>query len=280
MRTDLICTAALSLAMAACHRESPRPAVRATAARQATPAPSSNDAHLSNDAAIELANAFQREGSPANIDGNTVRASGHALTTHVQIAQVIADDVTTAALDVAVDLDGRPTEAFHVTAIAHDRDREEALAHAIREWAVGYALPIVHAVRSTHTSLEAHDAGATFTLHLGPYNVYPGPIGARGELPVDWDARTAGMHAALLARIEPGLHEILPEQNFQAEPFHALRFTVHVRAGVVGEGDCRVDNVPNERLCELIREYEWPSSPNETDGYIVKQYYVLVRPPR
>ncbi len=261
----------LALSLTACPRDTSRPAP--TRAASPVPVPPRGDPRLSADAASELAGAFQRAGSPASVDANTVRVLGRVITAHVQIVQVIAEEVTTAVLDVALDLDGRPEEAFHVTSIAHDQNREEALQHAIREWAVAYALPTVAAMRLASGLVDPPDAHSAGTFRLGPFNVVAGPIGARGETPVDWDARTVGMHAALLGHIEPALAQLVPADR--AQGFHALRFTLHLRGGRVGESDCRVDNAPSERLCEAVREYPWPHATDETDGYIVKQYYVL-----
>lgn len=270
----IIAPIALVVSLSACPRDASRPPpARRVGSTTAPGTAPTGDPRLSANAATELASALQRAGSPASVDGATVRAAGRTITSRVQIAQVIEEEVTTAVLDVALDLDGRPEEAFHVTSIAHDRNREEALQHAIREWAVACAMPTATALRIASGAIDLPDARAAGSIRLGPYDVIAGPIGARGEVPTDWDARTVGMHAALLGHIEPSLAQLIPPAR--AAGFHSLRFTLHVRAGRVDESDCRVDNASSERLCEAVREYPWPRSADETDGYIVKQYYVL-----
>jgi hypothetical protein len=238
------------------------------------PAATEDDADLTRDLASELARAFQRESVPASVEGTRVRALDHVFTAHARVLQVIEEEMATAAIDVAFDLDGRPEEAFHVTAIAHDRNRAEALQHAIREWSVANGIPMVQAMRPRDA---ASSDGGVRALRLGRYDVFAGPMGARGEVPPDWDARANGINAALVARLEPELARLLPES---ASRYRGLRYTMHIRGGAGGEGDCRVDNVENEHLCELIRTYAWPHIEGETEGYIVKQYLVLTSPAR
>jgi hypothetical protein len=270
-------------AIPACRRNRATPPPPANPPTPAAPAADEDDPDLTRDLAAELARAFQRESVPATADGTRVHVGNHDLTAHARVLQVVSEEVTTAAIDVSLDLDGRPEEAFHVTAIAHDRSRADALQHAIREWSVANGIPIVRAMQPRE-ALTA-DAGSGM-LHIGPYDVFPGPMGARGEVPADWDAQTNRITAALVARIEPELGGLLATNSSDHQPaprasrYRGLRFTMHVRGGVGGEGDCRVDNVENEHLCELIRTYAWPHVEGESDGYIVKQYFLLTAPSR
>ena len=256
------------LCVSACKRESPRPSPQ----RQAPAAPAiPDDPQVSHDIATELSNAFQREAVTAVANGATVRVLDHTITAHggIDSVEAVSDDATVAALAVSLDIDGRSEPAFHVTSIAHDRNRNEAIAHAVREWSVAFAMPFVRALRNAPTD-----------AHVANYRLYPGPIGARGEVPPDWDAQSSHIASELVGRLDGAADELLalPEgQRASDRPFHAIRFTVHVQGGTGVEGDCRVDNVPNERATALIRSYPWPRAAGETNGYIVKQYLLLAR---
>jgi hypothetical protein len=83
------------------------------------------------------------------------------------------------------------------------------------------------------------------------------------------------MHRGFLSRIEPAIDELIPPPRRSG--FHSLRFMFHVRNGAAGEGECRVDGAPSERLCQLVREFPWPPGQNE---YLFRQYYVLAGPPQ
>jgi hypothetical protein len=212
----------------------------------------------------------------------TVSIEGHTLTVHVTPGQIVDEgDHTVVGIDVTVDLNGRPEEAFHVAAIGMDLNRTEAFAHAVREWLVGAGIPMVDAIRgaAAHGTAPAPIAdggtGPTAPLQLGALPVFAGPTGVRGNPPAGWERGTAEMHRALLTRIEPGLDELIPPARRRG--FHSLKVMMHVRNGSGGEGDCRVDGMPNERLCQLVREFPWPAGESE---FIFRQYYVLAAPAR
>lgn len=186
-------------------------------------------------------------------------------------------ELTFGAIDVHLEIDGQRNDVFRTTSFAIDSNREEALQRAIREWNVSCGLAIVDALRSSDTHAppaEGSDASAASRpppLPLGPYTAYPGPTGTRGDVPPGWRANTPEVHAEMLRPVVLALDELIPAE--QRPGFHTLKITLHVRNAAAGEGDCRIDSRPSERLCELMRQYHWPPS---AEGFLFKQYYVLV----
>lgn len=290
--TVILLTTASVLGPTACRGGSPPPVPSRTAAGAGGPAtaadrltaaagPAAVDPGLSNDVANELYNALRRIGVTATQERNTVRFSGHTIVATTRVEQVIEQgDHATAAINVALELDGQPAEAFHVIAIGIDANRAESLQRAVREWGVGYCIPTVEALQAAgvvpgtvQASLPPDAMAPVVTYTLGPYRVFPGPTGVRGDEPEGWNSGSAEMHRAFFRVFEPALRELIPPAR--ARGFHSLKLTLHVRNGAAGEGDCRVDGAPSDRLCQLARAYPWPAGPNE---YIFKQYYVLAQP--
>jgi hypothetical protein len=283
----ILTTAALGagLAPSGCARVPRARARPAAPALVAPPGASESDPALAIRGAAQLALALRTEGfQDATPEGDMVRVQGHALGLRVGVDQVIEEgDHTTAAVHVAVAIDGRLAEALRVEAIGIDKDRTEAVEHAIREWGVGYGIPIADALRylwgrsSSTTAREstaspsppATETGAA-GLTLGAFRVFPGPTGVRGEPPAGWRGGTPTMHRALLARVEGALRDVLPDPG---SGLHALKLALHVRDGASDAGDCRVDATPSEALCRAAREGPWPAGPSE---FLVKQFYVLV----
>jgi hypothetical protein len=209
-------------------------------------------------------------GTHATVQGQTVVTAQHAIEAAAQEDQVLPHgDAVLAAITVRLNLDRRSIAAFSTTATALDANRQEALDHAVREWSVAYAIPIVAAVHGADPRIE--DAAGDEGYPLGSYRVYAGPTGVRGEIPEHWVHNSTLVHATMLARIEPVLRELIVPST-TSSPFHSLKLVLHIRNGAAGEGECRVDNEMNERLCQVVREYPWPQ---ESGDYILKQYYVL-----
>lgn len=247
-----------------------------------TDRPATADPTLSSLAATLLASQFNQTGTTATAQGDTVRFQNHTLTLRVTPTEVVSQpDHLLAVIDVQVDLDGRSQPAFHTASVGRDHDRQEAFHHAVREWLVAVGVPLVDALRTLGDAVSSvqeaqvthGDAGLSPTLRLGPYRVFPGPTGVRGERQPDQPFGTPAMHQALLRAIEPALDELIPRS--QRAEFHSLRFTIHVRNGAVGEADCRTDGVVSPRLCDRIRTVAWPRGEYEC---LVRQFYVLSPP--
>jgi hypothetical protein len=240
-----------------------RPAAPPPRASRPDAGPSRTEADLPNNVAAALAGVLQRAGTPVVVEGSSLHVGRRTLRAHASVREVVSDpDHTTAAVDVTLDLDGVAVDAFRTLAIAIDANREEAVQRAVREWSVAYGMPIADAIRG------ATPEGGL--LQLGPFTVYPGPTGARGEMPTNWERGTSAMHRSFLDRIAPSLDALIPP-NTRAR-FHSLKFTMHVRNASAGEGECLVDGAPSDALCQIVRTYPWPQGPEE---YLFKQFYVL-----
>jgi hypothetical protein len=245
-------------------------------------APGTADADLSREATAQLAAAFQRAGSEARVEGSEVVLEGHRAAVQVRVERVVDQgDHATAAIDVAMDVDGRAMSAFHVGAVGIDANASEATAHAVREWAVAYAIPIVDALRfawhgdEPHLATASGDAGTTtplVTLRLGPYRVFAGPTGARGEPPAGWDALGVQLHRDFLEHANADLAPLI-DGGASATTLHSFKLALHVHDGAVGDGDCRVDGAGSPALCRAAQRYPWPSGPSD---FLFKQFYVLV----
>ncbi len=238
------------------------------------------DSVLSHAAAQELASVFRRAGTIASVTDATVRTPRHVIVVRVAVGQVNEEaDRAIAAIEVRLDVDAQRNDVFRVASVGIDANRQEAILHAIREWSVAYAIPIVDALRTTEPDVpgsapvDSPDAGSLHRappMPFGPYLAFPGPTGVRGEAPASWRRGTPEMHQALFARFESALDELIPVPRRGG--FHTMKITLHVRNGAAGEGECLVDGAPNVRLCDLARTYAWPTGPYE---FLFKQYYVF-----
>ena len=84
-------------------------------------------------------------------------------------------DATLAAINVRLKLDQRPIPAFSTSATALDANRDEALEHAVSEWAVGFGMPIVAALEGSRSARRCERrVDPTPMYPLGPYRVYAG----------------------------------------------------------------------------------------------------------
>lgn len=231
------------------------------------------DPSLSASAAAQIARLLTGVERGVTVQDEMVRFEGHTMAVHVTRGPVMEEkDRVAAFIDVTVDIDGRPMDVFRTTSVGVGTDRAGALERAVREWVMGSAVPIVDAIRAG--SLD-RDGGAIATaLRVGPFWAFPGPTGVQGQAPRSWQAGFdfRDLHRALLGRIEPGLDELIPPA--QRTGYHTFKVLFHVRDGVVTHGECHVDGVASQRLCEYARGFTWPPDRGE---YLFRQYYVLVR---
>lgn len=229
------------------------------------------DPSLSASAAAQIARLLTGVARTVTVQDETVRFEGHSVAVHVTRGPVVEEkDRVAAFIDVTVDIDGRPMDVFRSTSVGVDTDRAGALERAVREWVIGSAMPMVDAILAS--SLDRDGGTATAALRAGPFRVFPGPTGLHGQAPRAWHVGFdfTYLHRVLLGQIEPALDELIPPSHRAG--YHTFKLLFHVRDGAVTHGECHVDGVASQRLCEYARGFAWPSDRGE---YLFRQYYVL-----
>jgi hypothetical protein len=158
--------------------------------------------------------------------------------------------VSAARFEIAVD--GSSNDHLTAGTIGIGDSAQDARETAVREWYLSFGSALFRALNGNPTALKA-----------GPFAVYAGAMGIRGEAPGDWVNSTDTMHEKILA----SLSDLLPAD---AATIHTLDLKIMAAPGAI-DGECRVDGQVSAPILNALKRLPWP----KTAPYMFKQSYIL-----
>ncbi len=171
------------------------------------------------------------------------------------------DNQVLAPLDIQLHVDGDTGDRFRVGAIGVGASAEEAIASGITEWHTLAAWPVLSALGA-----EVEKRRADKRQQMAGWDLYPGRVGIRGQLPPEL-ATGGAFYRPLLQR----LREIVAQWD------KPPRFTLHsiyvmATRGTAVEVQAAVDGLVNQELTDLLAGLHWPAV---AGTYLYKQLFVF-----
>jgi Family of unknown function (DUF6348) len=166
-----------------------------------------------------------------------------------------ADAKFLVGLRVDVLVSGGP-QPFTVGSIGVGNNEDDAVETAIYEWSqyVGPALLGSLGVKA-----------GVLPQNVGPFLVYPGPVGIRGS-----GVWTAEKDRQLLHHLDA----IIKGLENSPKEFHSILLMVAVRNAGTAEGECRLDGAISPALLAAVQSFPWSQSGTT---FLFKQFYILRR---
>jgi hypothetical protein len=207
---------------------------------------------------------LEAAGAPYTLDEGELLIDGHRLGLSIAFDDFVTQGAhVLAPLDVQIHLDGDDGDRFRAGALGVGADRGSAMRDAIAEWHLLAAAPLLAALGAPVENRR----GAAALPQLGGWDLFPGRVGIRGQVPADLRPGSA-FYRALLER----LRQVV--STWPAAGRFTLR-SIYVMA-TCGPTACEVqaavDGLLSEELVELLSGLPWPVA---GDTYLYKQLFVL-----
>jgi hypothetical protein len=187
------------------------------------------------------------------ISDGLLRVGGHSVDlVPVVESQVPKQGKSIVAMRIGVVVDGvqRPEATFGAIGIADTP--QEAIALALGEWYLGFALPLFQAVGEKNPSLVITD-----------YDIFAGTLGLRGTAAQGWVDGSDAMNRKVLDVVMPAVSR---------QDFVALDLKVMVPPAGQPQSECRINSVVSPEIASRLIALDWPRT---ADGYMFKQAFVL-----
>jgi len=221
--------------------------------------------NLYQSALAALTHHLEQAGVEYSLDDGEIVVGPHRLGLAIAFDGCIPHDgQTLAPLDIQIHVDGDTGDRFRVGAIGVGKDASEAIQAGIAEWHTLAVWPLMSAIGA---EVERRQ---TQRLQLAGWNLFPGRVGIRGQLPQEM-ASNGPFYRAIFERLKPIV------AKWEKPP----RFTLHsiyvmTTRGPEVEVQAAVDGMLNEELTQSLQGLMWP----KVDGtYLYKQLFVFRHQP-
>ena len=207
---------------------------------------------------------LEAAGVPYSLDDGELVVNQHRLGLSIAFDEFVTQGShVLAPLDVQIHLDGDDGDRFRVGALGVGADPGSALRDAIAEWHLLAAAPLLAALGAPVENRR----GPAAPQRLGGWELFPGRVGIRGQVPADLRAGGA-FYRSLLERLRQVVSSWAGADRFTLRSIYVMATCGPTARDI----QAAIDGLLSEELVELLTGLSWPTA---GDTYLYKQLFVL-----